>query len=184
MESMTTPTLGPGHTRDDLDRMPDDGNRYELLEGEIVMSPSPRMRHQVIAARLFRLLDDARPPEVLVLFAPFDVALEERSVVVPDLVVFDPDVAEERGLEGAPLLAVEILSSSARGRDPVRKKWIYERAGVASYWIVDPDDEVSLTAWELRDGRYHAVASIAGDEEWTASAPFPVSVVARSLADL
>ena len=88
MEAMTTPTLGPGHTRADLDRMPDDGNRYELIEGEIVVAPSPRTRHQVVSARLFRLLDDARPVRMMVLYAPFDVMLEDRSVVEPDLVAF------------------------------------------------------------------------------------------------
>lgn len=184
MGSMTTPTLGPGHTRDDLDRVPDDGNRYELIEGEIVMSPSPRTRHQVIAANLFTLLRAACPPELMVLFAPFDVALEERSVVVPDLVVFDPVLADEHGLEAAPRLVVEILSPTTRGRDLVRKKRLYERSGVASYWIVDPDDEVSLTAWELRHGEYQAVASIAGPESWTASAPFPVTVSAAHLASM
>ncbi|MDT0200356.1 Uma2 family endonuclease [Nocardioides sp. AE5] len=95
---MSTPTIGPS-TREDLDRMPDDGNRYELIEGEIVMSPSPRMRHQVIAANLFTLLREACPENLLVLFAPFDVALEERSVVVPDLIVFDQTVAAIAGEE-------------------------------------------------------------------------------------
>ena len=183
METMTTPTLGPGHTRADLDRMPDDGNRYELIEGEIVVSPSPVSRHQVISARLFRLLDDARPVGLMVLYAPLDVALEELSVVEPDLVVFEESQLGERGLHSAPLLVVEILSPSTRSRDLVRKKRLYERAGVASYWVVDPDgDEVAITAWELRDGRYQVVAAIAGDEEWAATSPYDVSVIPAHLA--
>lgn len=176
MEVMTTPTLGPGHTRADLDRMPDDGNRYELIEGEIVMSPSPRTRHQLVSARLFRLLDDARPEGTLVLYAPFDVVLEEDSVVEPDLVVFDESIATERGIEGRPDLVVEILSPSTRSRDLVRKKRLYERAGVPCYWVVDPDEEIALTAWELRDGSYQVVAAIAGDEAWAAKAPYDVTI--------
>ena len=183
MEAMTTPTLGPGHTRADLDRMPDDGNRYELIEGEIVVAPSPRTRHQVVSARLFRLLDDARPVRMMVLYAPFDVMLEDRSVVEPDLVAFDASLARERGLEGPPDLVVEILSPSTRSRDLVRKKRLYERTGVRSYWVVDADDdETTLTAWELQDGRYQVVAAIAGDEVWAATQPYDVTVVPSRLA--
>ena len=81
----------------------------------------------------------------------------------------------------APLLAVEISSPSSHGRDQVRKERIFEQAGVASYWILDPEVS-SLTAWELREGRYAAVASIAGDEEWTASLPFQVTLRPSDLA--
>lgn len=164
--------------------MPDDGNRYELIEGEIVVSPSPRSRHQVVCARLFRLLDDRCPDPLMVLFAPLDVVLEEHSVVEPDLIVFDRDELGDRGLDTPPLLAIEILSPSTRGRDLVRKKRLYERTGVPSYWIVDPGDaegDVTVTGWELRDGRYEVVASIAGDEEWTATVPFEVTVVPSRL---
>lgn len=182
MDTMTTPTLGPGHTRADLDRMPDDGNRYELIEGEIVVSPSPLSRHQVISARLFRLLDDARPDGLMVLYAPLDVALEKLSVVEPDLVVFEESQLGERGLDTPPLLAVEILSPSTRSRDLVRKKRLYERTGVRCYWVVDPDgDEIAFTAWELQDGRYQVVAAIAGDEAWAATSPFAVTVAPGGL---
>ena len=172
-------------TREDLDRMPDDGNRYELIEGEIVVSPSPRSRHQVVLARLFRLLDDACQPGLMVLFAPLDVQLEEHSVVEPDLIVFDETALGQRGLDTPPLLAVEILSPSTRSLDLVRKKRLFERTGVASYWVIDPgdaDDEVSMTAWELRESGYEAVAAIGGDESWTARAPFEVTVVPSDLA--
>ncbi len=172
-------------TREDLDRMPDDdGNRYELIEGEIVVSPSPRSRHQVVVARLFRLLDDACPPGVMVLFAPLDVQLEEHSVVEPDLIVFDETALGERGLDTPPLLAVEILSPSTRSRDLVRKKRLYERTGVASYWVVDPGDEdndPSVIVWEAREGSYVPVATFGGDEEWTATVPFAVTVVPSRL---
>ena len=97
MEAVTTPTLGPGHTRDDLDRMPEDGNRYELLEGEIVMSPSPRYVHQRISSRLHVLLAASCPQEWIVLFAPFDVELAADTVVEPDLLVVELDGAGGHG---------------------------------------------------------------------------------------
>ncbi|MCL2541749.1 MAG: Uma2 family endonuclease [Nocardioidaceae bacterium] len=171
-------------TRADLDAMPDDGNRYELIEGEIVMAPAPRFGHQVAVTRLSILLGNVCPPEWEVLVAPFDVELEpDRSVVEPDIVVVDPEKCDDRGLYGSPLLAVEVLSPSTRSRDLLRKKALYERTGVPSYWVVDTaDDQVSLTAWELRDGRYEAVAAVAGDEEWSAALPFEVTVVPARLA--
>ncbi|TYL45002.1 Uma2 family endonuclease [Nocardioides sp. BGMRC 2183] len=175
METMSTPTLGPGHTRADFDALPDDGNRYELLEGEIVVAPSPGLDHQRLAGELYVTLREACPPEWMVLFAPFDVALAESTVVEPDLLVTERDRPTQRALEGPPLLAVEILSPSSRGRDQVRKKRLYEKAGVPSYWIVDPEVP-SLTAWQLQDGRYAAVASVAAEEEWTATEPFAVTL--------
>lgn len=182
MRGMTTPTVGPGHTRADLDRMPDDGNRYELLEGEIVMSPAPSFDHQRMSGALHVALHLARLEGLVVLAAPFDVQLEELSVVEPDLLVVERDRPEQRGLTGAPLLVVEILSTSSRGRDQVRKKRLYERAGVPSYWVLDPEVP-SLTAWQLREGRYEVAALVAGDEEWTAAAPYDITLVPARLLD-
>lgn len=169
-------------TREDLDAMPDDGNRYELIEGEIVVSPSPRSRHQYAVVELIYLLRSACPDRLRVTTAPFDVVLSETSVVQPDVLVLDPDDADDRGLNGAPLLAVEVLSPTTRRRDLTVKKRLYEQAGVAAYWVVDAETEgLALTAWDLREGRYEAVASIAGDEEWTATVPFEVTVVPSRL---
>ena len=180
MEPMSTPTLGPGHTRDDYYALPDDGLRYELLEGELTVAPAPSFDHQRMSGELHVALHLARPDGLVVLAAPFDVELEFTSVVQPDLIVVGRDVPEQRGLMGPPLLAVEILSPSGRGRDQVRKKRLYERAGVPSYWILDPEVP-SLTAWELHEGHYEVAALVAGDEEWTASAPYPVTLVPAEL---
>ena len=180
MEPMTTPTLGPGHTRDDYYALPADGLRYELLEGEISVVPSPSFDHQRMSGELHFALRSVCPDGLVVVAAPFDVELELTSVVQPDLIVVGRHVPEQRGLKVPPLLAVEILSPSGRGRDQVRKKRLYERAGVPSYWILDPEVP-SLTAWELHDGRYEVVALVSGDEEWMASAPFDVRIVPAEL---
>ncbi|MDQ6522750.1 Uma2 family endonuclease [Nocardioides sp. LHD-245] len=169
-------------TREDLDAMPDDGNRYELIEGEIVMSPSPRPRHQLVSTELLVRLYAACPDHLRVSQAPFDVVLGEHEILVPDILVVDPSKLDERGMNGPPALVVEVLSPSMRRRDLGQKKRIYERSGVAAYWVVDVEgDEIALTAWELRDGRYEAVAAIAGDEEWTATVPFEITVVPSQL---
>ncbi|MBU2694604.1 Uma2 family endonuclease [Pimelobacter sp. 30-1] len=173
MAARSTPML----TRDDLDRMPDDGNRYELIEGEIVVSAAPIPRHQIAATRLILTLGAACPDHLEVSHAPFDVVLGRHTVVQPDVLVLDPEALDDRGLAGPPLLAVEVLSPSTRHRDLGLKKRVYERAGVAAYWVVDvAGDQATLTAWDLRDGAYVAAAAVAGDEEWTARVPFEVAV--------
>lgn len=169
-------------TREDLEAMPDDGNRYELIEGEIVMSAAPRPCHQIAVTRLVVLLDGACPGHLLVSQGPFDVVLGPHDVLEPDVLVVDPEQLDERAMNGPPALVVEVLSPSTRTRDLRQKKRIYERSEVAAYWVVDvEDDVVTVTAWELRDGAYVAVASVAGDEEWTATVPFEVTVVPSRL---
>lgn len=182
MEHMATTTLGPGHTREDYYALPDDGVRHELLEGELTVVPAPSFDHQRMSAELHMALHAARTEGLVVLAAPFDVELEVTSVVQPDLIVVGRHVPEQRRLMGPPLLAVEILSPNGRGRDQLRKKRLYERAGVPSYWIVDPEVP-SVTAWELRDGRYEVAALVSGDEEWIASVPYEVRIVPAELYD-
>ena len=100
-----------------------------------------------------------------------------------------PDVlvARRADLVGAkllarPLLAVEILSPSTRLFDLNLKRARYERAGVASYWAIDPE-ELWLRAWELREGEYVEVAHVAGSDSWAASSPYAVTVTPGRLAD-
>ena len=129
----------------DLARLPDDGLRHELLDGEHVVTPSPNTAHQRIvwnlASELAAFLDAT--PAGTALFAPFDIKLSPLTVVVPDLVYFAADrfarVVNEKYATAAPDLVVEILSPGTRRRDRGRKRAIYEREGVAEYWIVDPE---------------------------------------------
>lgn len=128
----------------DLVRLPDDGLRHELLDGEHVVTPSPGTEHQQIVKRVLLALNDHVDQHGLgeVLFAPFDIKLSLFTVVVPDLVYFTADrftrVVNEKHATAAPDLVVEILSPGTRRRDQGRKRAIYEREGVAEYWIVDP----------------------------------------------
>lgn len=98
----------------------------------------------------------------------------------PDILVARRVDLTDRNLPHPPVLAVEVLSPSARLIDLNLKRARYERAGVASYWVVDPDD-VTLTAWRLRDGEYVEVASVAGAESWSCASPFEVTVVPEAL---
>lgn len=108
--------------------------RWELLEGELVMTPAPRFVHQDMLGRSYvRVLAPAQPPLVVAL-APLDVRLSERTVLQPDLVVARREQAGDHGIEGIPLLVVEVLSPSTRCRDLMDKRRILERVGAGS-WI-------------------------------------------------
>lgn len=167
-------------TRDDLDRMPDDGHRYELIDGVLLVTPSPSFNHQDVALNLFVHLRQACPPDFYVMAAPFDMVLADDTVMIPDLLVARRDAFTKRDLSGPPLLAVEVLSPSTRRFDVMVKFSRLEAAGCPAYWAVDPDTP-SLIAWELQDGAYVQVAKVTGDESAHLTSPFDVTVVPADL---
>lgn len=168
-------------TRADWEALPeDDGYRYELIDGELVVSAAPRVRHQVVLSGLNDLMRAAAPADVLVLFAPLAVFLSDDSILEPDLVVAPRDRFEEMGIESAPLLAVEVLSPSTRLVDLTRKRDRLRRAGCPHYWVVDPD-EPSVLAWELLEGEYDEAGRAAGEETLRLDRPFPVEVTPADL---
>lgn len=169
-------------TRADLDAMPDDGRRYELIDGALIVTPAPSPRHQMVSGELFTLLRRFCPAHLQVLFAPLDVAMADDTVVEPDLLVAPRDAFSPRDLPQAPLLAVEVLSPSTRRIDLTLKRSRYEEAGSPSYWVVDPLVP-ELTAWELRDGRYVEVAHVRENGLVELDAPFPVSFDVADLMD-
>ncbi|WP_298446674.1 Uma2 family endonuclease, partial [Gordonia sp. (in: high G+C Gram-positive bacteria)] len=133
--------------------LPDDGHRYELIDGLLIVSPAPKRRHQVAVGELFVRLRAASPDVLEALLAPFDVVLPDTTVMQPDILVAPVADLTDDALPGPPLLAVEVLSPSTRIFDLTLKKDRLARAGCPHYWVVDPD-EPSITAWSLRDGEY------------------------------
>jgi len=173
---------GQPYTEDDLAAMPEDGRRYELIDGVLIVSPAPSLNHQHCVTSLIVLLHAACGPELEMLPAPFDVRLSALTVVQPDLLVArKADVTPAR-LETAPLLVVEVRSPSTARIDAGTKRLVYEAAGVPAYWQVDPDTP-SLTVLHLVDGRYVEHATVAGDETYEATVPFPVTVTPARLLD-
>lgn len=117
--------------------------RYEILDGELYVTASPRIRHQAVSRNLQRVLDRHIVEYDLGLFysAPVDVVLSDTTVAVPDMVFIRrgrEDIIHELAIEGAPDLVVEILSPSTASRDRVLKARLYAQLGVPEYWIVDP----------------------------------------------
>lgn len=102
-------------TRADLKRMPDDGHRYELIDGALLVTPAPRPRHQLALARFERALAAVCPVGLEVLFAPLDVVLGDDTIVQPDILVARAEDFAERDLPFPPLLVIEVLSPSTQG---------------------------------------------------------------------
>jgi len=175
---------GRPFTVDDLEGMPDDGNRYELIDGMLLVTPAPGWEHQEVGLSLFVQLRESCPPDMRALAAPFAVQTAQDSEVQPDVIVARYVDFRSKNLPVAPLLAVEVLSRSTRLKDLNLKKAHYERIGVQAYWILDPNEPGSLTAFELDvEGRYQQVAHVEGDEAFATMRPFPLTVVPARLLD-
>jgi Uma2 family endonuclease len=170
-------------TADDLATIPDDGHRYELIDGTLIVTPAPSWRHQRAVARLLKALMDAADEGCEVLTAPFDVRLADDTVLQPDVLVCRVTDLTQRNLPVAPLLAIEVLSPSTRLVDLNLKRARYEAAGCPSYWVIDPEAPPAITAWELHDGAYVEVASATAGELFTAAHPFPITLTPQSLVD-
>jgi Uma2 family endonuclease len=167
-------------TEDDLADTPDDGRRYELVDGVLVVSPAPNIGHQRCITGLLLLLHGACVTGFEVILGPFDVRFSPTTVVIPDLSVARQAEVLPARLETAPVLVVEVRSPSTKRFDEGTKRTVYEEAGVAAYWLVDPV-EPRLTVLHLEDGRLVEHATVAGDEAYEATIPFPVTVVPNRL---
>ncbi len=164
---MTTPRQRTRATYEDYLNTPDD-IRYELLDGELVMTPTPSTRHQRIALQLATVLKAFIDRNSLgeLFIAPLDVVLwdgDEANVVEPDLLFVSAGrtgIITEANVQGAPDLVVEILSPSTEDRDRGYKRELYARHGVGEYWLVDPDAS-TITVLALGENDY-AVAGTYG----------------------
>ncbi len=173
---------GRSLTRADLADAPDDGHRYELIDGVLIVSPAPTQRHQRAAFLLAMQLEIACPPGLRVIPAPFDVVLAVDTVMQPDIVIGRIAELTDADLPAAPVLAVEVLSPSTRRFDLVLKRSRFESAGVAHYWVIDAA-EPSITVWTLVDGRYGDPVRVTGDEPLAVAEPFALRITPNDLVD-
>lgn len=150
----------------DYEATPDDGNRYEILRGDLYVTPAPTPYHQRASKRLQRQLESYFEERSLgeVFNAPIGLILTERDIAQPDLlVVADAGQISRRGIEGPPLLVVEVLSPSTRKRDQGVKAERYAELGVQHFWIVDPDHK-RLECHRLAGRRYQLRAEAQGGD--------------------
>ena len=163
-------------TYEDYLRLPDDGRRWEIIRGELLMAPSPIVVHQRILRNLGWVLvayvEDRGIGEIL--YAPMDVVLSQTDVVEPDILYISRErnrIILEKNIWGAPDLIVEILSSSTKARDRKAKWALYAEYGVREYWIVDPEARtVEVSA--LEEDEYRLYAQYEGEDVLT-SPMFP-----------
>jgi Uma2 family endonuclease len=130
-------------TLEELHSLPDDGNTYELVRGELFVTPPPAVSHEQIVARLTRILVPfVAAHDIGDVYYPRAVVQFQGSQVEPDLMVRPPHPDPDGGWAAwpAPFLVIEIISPSTRRRDHEQKKSLYLSAGVAEYWIVDPEE--------------------------------------------
>ena len=156
---MTAVELPHKLTYDDYARIPDDGNRYEIIDGELYLNPAPNAKHQIVLLNILRALDRYARANACgeVFFAPFDVVLSKHNVVQPDVLYIGNEQMEiltAANVQGAPDIAIEILSEGTRKKDETKKRKAYERFGVSEYWIVDPLDEDSVRIFRFKGKKY------------------------------
>jgi Uma2 family endonuclease len=155
-------------TYEDYKNLPEsETKRYELLEGDLVMVPSPSWRHQDISRRLeFRLEAFVEKQQLgVVADAPLDVILGE-DVVQPDILFISQQrstIIHDEAIRGAPDLVIEILSPATAQRDRTYKKTLYARHGVQEFWLVDPETQ-TVEVLSLRARGYRRAALYSRDE--------------------
>ncbi len=143
-------SIGAGEpfTVDDLFALPDDGNRYEIFDGSLVMSPPPAKPHIRVNVRLRMLFDRAVPDDCVVVTEGLGIFASDRDYYIPDLLVIwkrSLDEGEERGIRpGEVLLALEVASPGSPSKDHVWKRRNYAKFGITHYWIADPRDKTLL----------------------------------------
>ena len=171
---MTT-RIEPLMTIDDLDVMPDDGNRYELIEGELFVSCAPGLTHQRIFGRLFitiqKYLEQNPIGEAI---ATPGVIFSQYSGVIPDIIFISnerlDEIAQGERVIGSPDLVIEIVSPGAenRQRDRIAKRKLYGKREVKEYWIVDPEER-SVEVYHLREHGLQLAAAYMNQDEISSS---------------
>ncbi|MBA2770010.1 MAG: Uma2 family endonuclease [Sporichthyaceae bacterium] len=157
---------------DAYELLPESGTRrFEIIDGELVVSPTASRRHQRTVFEVAKVLDAACPAGLRVSGGPVNLDLGDRRHLEPDLVVERVVDIDQAG--SVPVLIVEVLSPSNRRHDTHRKRAVYEELGVASYWLVDPLVP-SVAVLDLEHGTYVETAHIGPGSAVQVARPFPV----------
>ncbi|WP_433374231.1 Uma2 family endonuclease [Actinoplanes sp. CA-142083] len=140
-----------GWTVDDLDAMPDDGVRRELLDGVLLVSPSPTDIHQIIAGRLMVALEESCPAEFQVTQG-VEIRMNSRKAFIPDVLVATDQAARRRTRTYLPhevVLAIEIVSPTSISMDRITKPALYAAAGIPFYWRIETGDGLIVHAYKI-----------------------------------
>ena len=169
-------TFGQLWTIDDLVTLPSDGNRYEIFDGSLLVSPHADVTHGAASIKLHRILTLQAPADLCV-GHDLGVSRKITSYLVPDLFVVRAEALGKRDatLDPATISLVgEVLSPGNRGRDLVLKRYEYAAAGIPTYWIVDPAQQ-SMRVLELDGDAYREAETVRPGSAWSTTRPFPLS---------
>jgi Uma2 family endonuclease len=171
-------------TYEDYCLLPSNGRRYEVVDGELLVTPSPYWRHQDVLSNLHLHLGVFVQKHHLgkVVVAPMDVVFSSHDVVQPDLLYISKaraSIITERNVQGAPDLVVEVLSDSTAQIDRTTKLKLYARYGVAEYWVIDPEG-CSAEIYRPVPGGYELAAQLNSAQSLT-SPLFPGFTLPLSL---
>lgn len=173
-------------TYEDYLNLPDDGNRYEIIEGRLYMTNAPNIDHQLIVMEIaFQIKSFVNQNNLgYVLTAPFEVHLSEKSrPVQPDVLFIRTENwpgAGAKYFEGPPDLVAEVLSPSTRRTDQVVKFMAYEAAKIPEYWIADPKAGL-VQVFNLKEGQYALTGAFSGEETIVSEVLEGMTIVAKSL---
>jgi Uma2 family endonuclease len=160
---MAMPDMARRYTVRDILAFPEDGKRYELIGGELIVSPSPKPRHQVVVGELYALLREYLKPLGLahcLFMGPADISWDDDNLVQPDLLVVAPDqVSNDWRTYRRLLLAVEVISPSSLRTDRLAKRRLYQANQVETYWIVDHETGL-VEVWHPDDARPEIVSDV------------------------
>jgi Uma2 family endonuclease len=169
----------PGEwTTDDLDALPDDGRRHELIDGVPIVSPSPTTGHQRIAMLLGAALDSLCPPELAVTQA-VDVRINRRRSLTPDVLVATADATERNVSHYLPtevVSVVEIVSPGSLAMDRIMKPALYAEAGIPHFWRVETDGGVRVATYRLDVGTDVYTSTGEFDDVIDVTLPFAMSL--------
>jgi len=168
-----------GWSTDDLDELPEDGHRYELIDGVLIVSPSPTSRHQKLVSRIEAALEANCPPEWLV-FQGVEVRISRFRSLIPDVLVVSAEAAAREPSKFRPhevLLAVEIVSKNSKAMDRLTKPGLYAQAGIPFYWRVETERGIVVHTHRLKPdvqvyvptGEFDRMVDI--DEPWLIQVP-------------
>jgi len=178
-ESLAHPDPRVGWTVDDLNDLPDDGFRHEILDGRLVLTPPPDNRHVGVTEELADLLQRQIPPELRAVAAGAGVRIRGGTTYfIPDLVVLRRAVLKQAGNGLEPcdvVLVVEVLSPSNARTDLILKRHDYAAERIPAYWIVDPEKKKITVLEHDGDQHYIVSAEVAPGRQFSTDHPFPVS---------
>ena len=185
MVAPVAPGRWPDHidgewTVEDLETLPNDGLRYEIIDGILQVSPSPVPRHQRAILELAVLFRDVCSPAFEVFVAPLDWQPDRRTSLEPDVLVVPKDAIGPKNITGTPALVVEVLSATTARIDRTLKFSRYAEGGIGQYWIVDPSVP-SIQVYTLRGDTYELTTEGVADQRVSVSTPLDVSVTPASL---